>query len=374
MAKRLTICVDIRDLRIAKTGARTYLAEISDVFRSDNDPRFKFIFLDSFFPYIYTGKNPFLKLIEQGRFFFWKQIELPIKAFLHQADIVFCTDFFVPRIQLGYTTVPVFHDAFFWEYPEHYNRYWRWLFIKLGVTAAKRSACIITPTIYTQKRIAHFSGIKEEKIIPVYEASKSFTFNPIPPERWQFLSQKRYILHVGTFEKRKNLTTLLKAFEQLRALPQNKDVALVLVGQMSPKKTLDGMDELQQLMEKETLSPHIHCTGYIADESLGFFYQHATVYAFPSLNEGFGIPILESFLYKVPVVIANNTCLPEVAGDAALSFSPLKDDELADALDKLLNNKSLRSELIEKGDKRLTLFSWKKTADTIKEIFLQHKI
>ena len=73
-------------------------------------------------------------------------------------------------------------------------------------------------------------------------------------------------------------------------------------------------------------------------------------------------------------MIANNTCLPEVAGDAALSFSPLKDDELADALDKLLNNKSLRSELIEKGDKRLTLFSWKKTADTIKEIFLQHKI
>lgn len=371
MSKPLTICIDIRDLRIAKTGSRTYLDELTRVFQSNTDPNFKFIFLDSTLPFIYTGKNKWLKLIEQFRFFFWKQVELPLKAWYHSADIVFCTDFFVPWIQLGYTTIPVFHDAFFWEYPAHYNKYWRWLFLRLGVSAAKKSYCVITPTFYTQKKIAEYSNIDVKKIIPIYEAPKSLSNPSNTPLGWDFLTEKKYILHVGTFEKRKNLIVLLQAFHSLKKDYGYTDIELVLVGQLSTKSTLNGMQELYDLIHSQELNKYIHCTGYIKDEYLGFFYKHASLYAFPSLNEGFGIPILESFKFKVPVVIANNTCLPEVAGNAALSFDPFQPKELTELLNQLLRDDALRTELIERGKERVKEFSWQKTAKAIKEVFTE---
>lgn len=371
MSKPLNICIDIRDLRIAKTGSRTYLDELAREFQSDNDPNFKFIFLDSTLPFVYTGKNKWLKLIEQLRFLFWKQVELPLKAWYYKADIVFCTDFFVPWIQLGYTTIPVFHDAFFWEYPAHYNKYWRWLFLRLGVSAAKKSFCIITPTFYTQTKIAAYSNIHVKKIIPIYEAPKSLSNHGNAPSKWNFLKEKKYILHVGTFEKRKNLIVLLQAFHSLKKDYGYIDLELVLVGQLSTKSTLNGMQELYDLIHDQELNKHIHCTGYIEDEYLGFFYKHASVYAFPSLNEGFGIPILESFKFGVPVVIANNTCLPEVAGNAALSFAPFQPKELAELLNQLLCNDALRDELIERGKERVKEFSWQKTAAAIKQVFIE---
>jgi glycosyltransferase involved in cell wall biosynthesis len=371
MAKQIIIGVDIRDLRIAKTGAGTYLSELCNQFRQ-KDPRFKFYFLDTA-SRVYTGKNKLLKLTEQLKFIVWKQFSLPVKALCNKCDIVFCTDYFVPFFHPGFITIPVFHDAFFWEYPEHYNNYWLFLFKNLGVRAAKRSPFIITPSLYTQEKISLFSGIPKEKIVSIYEAPKSFLTHPVSVEKvigeYPVLSQP-FLLHVGTLEKRKNLPLLIKAFAKLTSNGY-PDLKLVLIGQSSPKKDMDDTREIKELIQQNELQSRVILPGYMEDEILRLFYQKALMYIFPSLNEGFGIPVLEAFKNKLPLIISDNSCLPEIAEKAALTFNPFKADELYDTMKKVMENPGLRKDLVEKGSKRLSVFSWEKTAEEIKSIFIR---
>jgi glycosyltransferase involved in cell wall biosynthesis len=368
--KKIKVGIDTRDLRISKTGALTYLEELCKQFRK-NDPDFIFIFIDTLIP-VYTGKNKFGKLLEHIRFFLWKQFQLPVIAFVRSCDIVFCTDYFVPYFHPGCVTVPVFHDAFFWEYPEQYNPYWLFLFRVFGVGAAKRAACIITPTLYAKKQIVAFSGLPANSIIPVYEAPKTLSGpakknNGVADQVAPELSFP-YILHVGTFEKRKNLSVLINAFGELIKNDHNK-LKLILIGQSSPKKTIDDSEHLFELIKQKKLENHVIMPGYISDEMLPYYYQHALLYVFPSRNEGFGIPVLEAFSYRLPVLISNNSCLPEIAGDAAISFDPDNAGDLCNQINRLLNNQELRQALAEKGIQRLQFFSWEKAAAELKDIF-----
>lgn len=371
MARTIIVGIDVRDLRIAKTGSKTYLEELCKQFKEEKNERFKFYFINAFFP-VYIGKNKFLKLIEQIRFLFWKQFSLPVIAFFYRCDIVFCTDFFVPYLHLGYTTIPVFHDAFFWEYPQHYNKYWLMLFKNIGVSAAKKSAFVITTTFYAKEKIASFSGIDAEKIIPVYEAPKLFSNKKKQENILSLnLSEKLshpYILHVGTFEKRKNLSLLIKAFQTLinSGYPNFK---LILVGQSSVKTDMDDSDTIKKTISQYQLEDKIFMPGYVSDELLPHYYQHAFLYVFPSINEGFGLPVLEALQYNIPVLVANNTCLPEVGGNAVITFNPYDADELFQKIKKIIDEPILKQKLIKKGKERLQLFSWNKTASQLLTIF-----
>ena len=111
----IRVAIDIRDLKLATTGSLTYLEAVVYEFKKGR-PGFEFLFFDTnYSPYL--GSNPLLKIREHIRFFIWKQITLPWKAYQHQCDIVFCTDYFVPICKFKFVTIPVFHDAFFKEYP-----------------------------------------------------------------------------------------------------------------------------------------------------------------------------------------------------------------------------------------------------------------
>ncbi|RZJ83282.1 MAG: glycosyltransferase family 1 protein [Chryseobacterium sp.] len=368
----LHIGVDIRDLRIAKTGARTYLEELVREFKLLEDDQVCFHFFDTSFP-VYTGKNKFLKLIEHIRFITWKQLILPTKAWSKKCDILFCSDFFVPYIHLGYKTIPVLHDAFFFEYPEHYNKVWLFLFKHLGISSARRAYQIITPTAYTRETIAHLSGIAKEKIIAIAEGPKTLiktseSTHPVTNP----LFQQRYLLHVGTMEIRKNIVSLLKAF--LLLLQDDPQLKLVLIGQFSPKTDMDDKVAIQEFIEVNNLNTEVIFPGYVPDELLSTYYSKALIYVFPSINEGFGIPILEAFDHQVPVVIANNSCLPEVGGNAVLSFDPYDVQDIYSKISSLLNDPDKRANLVRKGTQRLADFSWKITATELLKIFKKSKL
>mgnify|MGYP000235533938 CR=1 FL=1 len=177
-----------------------------------------------------------------------------------------------------------------------------------------------------------------------------------------------YILHVGTLEKRKNIPALIRAFKivQQSGFPNFK---LVLVGKASNKKTLDDSAAIAEAINQEQLSRDVVLTGYLNDDEVQAIYQKAKLYVFPSINEGFGIPVLEAFKYKVPVVIANNTCLPEVAGLGAKSFNPFEVTDIAQTITLLLNDEVLRQSYIEKGNAQLQNFSWEKTAGSLMQLF-----
>jgi glycosyltransferase involved in cell wall biosynthesis len=361
MHKPLIIGVDIRYLRIAKTGTRTYLEELCKEFKKLPNDDIKFHFFDSGLP-IYTGNNRLLKWVEHFRYQGWKQFTF---------DIVFCADDCVPLIHLGYQTIPVIHDAFFFELPQNYSKLWLWLHLNTIVPAAKKSAFVITPTEWSKKQLNHYTGIPNNKLIVVPEGPK--TFSKPGTDYYHILKKHHlntgnYILHTGYMSKRKNIPALIEAFGKLKndGYPQLK---LVLGGPSPFNKTENNFQLVLDAIKTHSLENDVVITGYLSDEELAGLYQNALIYVFPSINEGFGLPVLEAFSYDLPVLVANNTCLPEVGGDAVITFDPFDIEDMAKKIKMVLDNEQLRIDMVVKGRERLKLFSWQQTAIQLISIF-----
>ncbi len=301
----------------------------------------------------------------------WKQVILPYKAWRKKCDVVYCNDYFAPLIHLNYTTVQVFHDALFFEYPQYYNKIWLLLFKNIALPAAKRSAFIITPTHYAKQRVQHFTGIAPDKIIPIYHGPKTITEISDTASIPDWLpTQKgfRYILHVGVMEKRKNLPNLVLAYKQLKDAGYT-DFKLVLTGKGNGKIHSDDTEQIMTIIRDNGLDDDVILPGYLPDELLGIVYRHAFLYVFPSINEGFGIPILEAFKFDLPVLVADNSCLPEVGGDAVLTFHPYNTSDIFEKIRSVIDNDHLREDLINKGRQRLQMFSWGKNAAELLSVF-----
>lgn len=377
MRKRIKIGIDIRDLKIARTGTQTYLKELCREFKALENENYQFYFFDTGLP-IYKGEYRIFKIIEHIRYQIWKQFTLPLKSLFKGCDILFCTDNYVPLIKLGLKTVPVFHDAFFFENPDHFNRHWLWLYRKLAVPAARNSPIVITPTLYAKKQIQYYTKIDLDKLIVIYEGPKSLQAdkgkgrsNKLGEKilsNFDFISGE-YILHVGVMNKRKNIPALIRAFNILKK-KETSSLKLVLGGQMDNKTHSSDAKEIWEAIKESNFEEDIILTGYLSDEELGKVYNGALMYVFPSLNEGFGIPILEAWSYYLPVLVADNTCLPEVGGNAVLTFDPLNSYDMAEKMELIWRDEKTRSDLVEKGRFRLKDFTWKKTAESILNEFI----
>lgn len=369
--KPIVVGIDVRSLRTAQTGTRTYLEEISKAFSNIKDNSVKFHYIDSSLP-IYNGKIKLLKWFGHLRYQIWKQIILPLKAWHKHCDIIFCTDECVPLIHLGYKTIPVLHDAFCFESPGSYGKLWLWLYLNTAIPAARKAAFVITPTAYAKKQIRHYTKIPYNKLRVIYEGPKTFsltvTSNDLNTLESFKLKSKKYILHVGSMYKRKNLLTLVHAFNEIKKEAYS-DLKLVLAGPV-PANNIDSDYQLIiNTIESLQLQDDVIITGYLSNEAIGQLYKNGLVYVFPSLNEGFGIPILEAFRHGLPVIIANNTCLPEVGGDAVIAFDPYSINDLLIKIRMVLDDTSLRESMIIKGWARLSLFSWHNTAFQLIKVF-----
>lgn len=371
MPKPLIIGVDIRDLQIAKTGTKTYLEELCKEFKKLDNNEQRFHFIDSNIP-VYTGKNKLFTLLEHLRYQLWKQLTLPLKALSKGCDIVFCTDNVVPLVHLGYKTIPVFHDAFFFENPEHYGKLWLWLYKLTAIPAAKRSPFVITPSEYAKKQINYFTQIANEKLIVIHEGPKELSnnenINDVNPLNQFPLLKDNYILHVGTMFKRKNIPALISAFGKIKNIGY-PNLKLVLAGSTSPANVESDHTQILLAIEKNNLQEDVIFTGYLSDKALAQLYKNALIYVFPSLNEGFGIPVLEAFQHDLPVLIANTTSLPEVGGNAALPFNPFDVDDIYIKIKTVVDNPELRESMIIKGRERLKQFSWEKAALELVDVF-----
>ena len=368
----LRIAIDIRDLQIAKTGAKTYLEELCHALPKVA-PQHTFIFLQPAWQ-LPKGKTVLHKILGHVAFFWWKEIELPLLAWLNNCDIIFCTDYTVPLFSSA-KTIPVFHDANFWANPQQYNRIWRLLITIFAVSAAKKSACVVTVSNFSRKEIVKYTHIPQEKIIPIPNAPKTATHTQLSSEETKHILKKYnlnpnipIILHVGVLEKRKNLPRLIQAFAQFLNMVDNL-YQLVLVGQPGPKKNLDDSVAIKSTIQQLKLHEHVHLSGYIADEDLAALYQSASIFAFPSLREGFGIPVLEAFHHDVPVMASNSSALPEVVGDAALLFDPLDITMIAETMFQLATDHALRQQLMERSKQQTQLYTWEKTAQQLVELF-----
>lgn len=177
-----------------------------------------------------------------------------------------------------------------------------------------------------------------------------------------------YILSLSSLNKRKNLPLLIDSFIEFLEKNQDiKDLNLVLAG---PKGWMFD-DIFNNINNAEKYKDRIVLTGFIDEKDINTIYNSANIFVFPSLLEGFGLPVLEAMACGVPVISSNFTSLPEVYGDSALSFNPTKKEELVECLEKIYNDKNFREDLIQKGLSRVKEFSWEKTTKNMINEYLK---
>ncbi|MEQ1886261.1 MAG: glycosyltransferase family 1 protein [Bryobacteraceae bacterium] len=243
--------------------------------------------------------------------------------------------------QRARVTVSTFHDLFVMT-GEYSSPEFRARFSEQAREAAKNSDAIIAVSRHTADQVEQLLGIERSRIHVVPHGA---TMPSDPPN----VPREKIILFIGAIQKRKNVGRLVRAFERVQA-----GWRLVLAG------ASDGYGAAQELAAVE-LSPRradIDVLGYVTDGERQTLYQRASVFAFPSLDEGFGMPLLEAMAHRVPVVTSRASAMPEVVGDAALLVDPLDEHELAEALVHLTSEEELRERLAEAGLIRARQFRW----------------
>jgi glycosyltransferase involved in cell wall biosynthesis len=241
-------------------------------------------------------------------------------------------------------TVTTFHDLFVltgdYSTPEFQSR-----FAEQARRAAAESDRIIAVSEFTARQVEQLLGVEQPRLRVVHHG----VHLPDPPSA----PREKIVLHVGALQKRKNIARLAEAFE---ALPQ--DWRLALAGSAG-----FGAEQILRGIETSPARDRIAVLGYVSPKELAGWYARAMILAFPSLDEGFGIPILEAMAAGVPVVTSNRSALAEVAGTAALLVNPESVDELAHSLARLAADPQLREDLARKGLARAKEFSWAKALE-----------
>ena len=377
MSERIRVAIDTRDLKKGNTGTYYYLQSLCDAFKKQ-EGEVEYHYIRYWLP-VYKGSNKLGKVIEHLSFTLWKQLVLPIYCIIYSIDLLFCTDYFLPLAPIPAKKVVVFHDTFFYEQPEHYNSWWLKTFHWIAVRAAKKAQQVIVPTEYVKERLGKFLPTIQDRILVVYEGPKELVKQK--DTAWEnkittWLSGSDYLLHVGTLDHRKNLIRLVAAYEivlkKKSALSGNQSAIKLIIAGDSPKYfSSNGKIELTQAIKNKGLEKNILLTGTVSETQLSYLYQNARVYVFPSLNEGFGLPLVEAMKYQIPIAAANNTALPEVGGGAALYFDPTKEEEMAEQINTLLQNEAIRTTLQSEAKKRILLFNWDLAAAALKNIFIQ---
>lgn len=228
---------------------------------------------------------------------------------------------------------------------------------------------IIVPSIATKNDLVEHFDVDPRKISVIYEGGdKETNVKPAGEQelKEKYQIKKPYFLYVGTLQPRKNIETIVNAF--LCLAKEELTSQLVLAG-----GTGWGMDKVLEKIQKSESKDRIVLTGYVSEEEKAGLYKNAEAFLFPSLYEGFGIPILESFSYGVPVITAKNSSLPEVGGDAAIYIeNVMSSEELEERMKMVLGlSEADRILLSEKGIRQFNRFTWKKCAREISELFLR---
>lgn len=366
-----TVVVDVFYLYVAQTGIKTYIVTLCEEILKKNNSEFEYIISPNYQKIkqnqFFRGKTAKWKnLLFQLFYFFRKQVVLPFLSYFHQADIVFSPDILSPIFSKG-KKVSVVHDTCFWDTPEHYQPLWLKYYLYFLEKGLQKNGEIITITHFSKMQLQQLPVFKSVPIKVVYQASGLSDRCALSDLKTN--TQTPYFLHVGVLEKRKNLGSLIQAFGQLTKITGYESLRLVLVGQRGPRETLDDYDHLVGLVNTLELTDKVDFPGYVSQEQLASYFQHALGYVFPSTNEGFGLPVLEAFSFDLPVIISRQGALMEVAGDAALILEKNDGETLFKSMKLLVDDPNLRKELGEKGRIRLQEFSGEKFFLSLEQAF-----
>jgi glycosyltransferase involved in cell wall biosynthesis len=255
------------------------------------------------------------------------------------------------------------HDISFLRYPEFFNGRKNFWHRSLDLqNLVNRATKIVAVSENTRQDIIELLKVPENKVQTIYSGVNEIKFLATPSEEKEFFLKhglsKRFVFYLGTIEPRKNVAGLIYAYNRFR--DENiklVDVQLVLAGAKGWRNR-----EIYRAWEQSPYRHDIKFLGYVSSREKELLYQKAEVFVYPSYYEGFGLPVLEAMARGVPVITSNVSSLPEVAGRAAITLNPYDINDIAKALELVINSDSLKKTLIEGGKQQAKLFSWEKTA------------
>lgn len=290
---------------------------------------------------------------------------LPQDRLFPGIDVFHATDNVLPRLS-QVRSVFALQDLIFRFYPETHTPLNRWFLTLMMPRFLHAADAVIAISECTRKDAVRLYGLDEAKVRVIY-AGVSPSFRLRSPEAISLVRRKyclpdSFILSVGTIEPRKNLTSLLEAYRALKN--EGSDCRLVIVGKKGWLYESFFMRLRQLGLEQDVVFP-----GFVPDDDLPALYCAADLFAFPSLYEGFGLPVLEAMACGVPVITSNTSSLPEVAGDAALLVDPESVQALVATMRRVLDDTALQAEMRVRGLKRAQRFTWEETARRTAEVY-----
>jgi glycosyltransferase involved in cell wall biosynthesis len=367
----MIIGIDGNEANVEKrVGISEYAYQLLVQFASDTslrDRNIKFV--------IYLKDKPFASLPKANKFWeyrvlkpgkLWTQWRLPLDLYFNRPrpDVFFSMTHYAPRFSPVPTVVSIM-DVAYERFPEMFNASDLYQLRNWTAYSVKNAKKVLTISDASRDDIIKAYSVPKDNLITIYPGIKNIlSLEPrvygMKQLQTKYHISDHFILFVGTLQPRKNIVRLIEAFSKLGIREKNfeiNDLELIIIGKKGWQ-----YEEILAAPEKFGVEDRVKFLENIQDDELDIFYKRALCYVLPSLYEGFGLPVLEAMQRDCPVITSNISSLPEAGGDAALYVDPKDVDDIAAKIKKLINDKKLREELIEKGRKQVRKFSWEKAA------------
>jgi glycosyltransferase involved in cell wall biosynthesis len=296
----------------------------------------------------------------------WDQLAVPWIARKHRVDLIFNPKFTVPFLTLA-KSVFVLHGSEWFVIPEHFRLYDQWYFKRFVPLYCRKAAAFIAVSRAVKADVVKYVGVPPQKVFAIHNGFDPGVFQPVrDPARLQqvrarYKLPQHFILWAGQIESRKNVARLLQAFARIKdTVPHS----LVMAGEhrWSTNSELRAVEELG-------ITDRVCFPGWVNHTDLPAVYCLADLFAFPSLYEGFGIPLVEAMACGCPIVTANTCAPPEVTAGAAYLVDPLNVAEIARGMQTVIADRTRRDEMIARGIARAKDFGWEKCAQEILAMF-----
>lgn len=374
----MKIAIQVADLDHSRIdGTRVYILNLLRQFGElDGDSEFLLYHKNNFNPELAPPEFSNYRIIQKYFPFLWTQTVFAYQLWKDKPDVLWMPMAALPVIRRKkMKTVITIHDLAFKHFPETFTKKDLRKLNFFADYSIRNADKIIAISEATKKDILHFyPEIPAEKIKVIYHGFSADVFLQARDlEKENKLKQDLgiagdYILYSGAMQPRKNVEKLIEAFDLLKTRKQKElsSLKLVLAGEKAWK-----WEKIEEMAQKSQYSQDIIMTGRLKFCDMGHLFRGAGVYVYPSFYEGFGINILEAFAAGIPLITANNSSLPEVAGNGALYFEADNANQLSMQIEKILSSQDLRNEMIAKGKERLKNFSWQKCAKETLEYLIK---
>lgn len=363
----MKIAIDLTSTPKNKTGIGRYLYNLVHALQEVDQCNEYYLFLqnDDVDGFDITAKNfhcvPVDSRILRKTYIriLWEQLVLPFKIRKLGVDLMHSPYFTMPYLS-RVKKITTFHDMTYFIFPEVHTPLKREMFKGYVRLSAKNADAVLAISENTKLDIIKYTNLRDE-IIHVTPLGVDWRFYEEYSIDTELIKSYgingEYFLYVGTIEPRKNILRLIKAYQSLDESVKRK-YKLVIAGKKGWM-----YDEIFEYLQQNKLEEYVHFTGFVKDEHLPVLYKGAKLFLYVSIYEGFGIPVIEGMACGVPTITSDTSSMKEIAGDAAIKVDPHNEEEIKNAILKLLNNKELYDSLIEKGKERAKIYNWRQCAE-----------